>query len=170
MIGDTLALFLALVLGSAAVHKLVARERLVLATERLLRIAPPVARVAMFGAAAVEAAATIALLLAPVRIPGAAIAALLWSGYAVTLAAARLRGESGIDCGCSFAVHRKGIDGFAIARNVVLLGLALFVGLIPASNTLPGAEAVFAALALFSLLLAAGELAALPSLRRSIAR
>jgi len=165
-----LGYFLALVLIGAGGHKLLASDRLVAATGRLLRLVPPLARCVMFAAAAVEGAAAIALLLPASRPLGAVIAALLWSFYAIALSAARLRGDGALDCGCSFAVHRRGIDTFAPIRAV---GLALLAGWVALSSGAEAAfevESLFAALALFSLFLAAGELAALPSLRGSSIR
>lgn len=162
------ALFLALVLAAAAVHKLVARDRLTMATGRLLRLDAPLAGVAMLAAAAIEAAAAIALVLTPARPIGALLAAALWSSYGVALLAARRRGESAFDCGCGFAVQRKPIDSFTMARPFGLVLLALFVASAPGAPA-PLVEPVFAALALYALFLAAGEIAALPS-KRSLAR
>lgn len=169
------ALFLALVLGTAAAHKLAARDRLAAAVGRLTGLAAPLARVAMFGAAAVEAAAAIALLFTASRPLGAVLAALLWGGYAIALATARRRGEDAFDCGCSFAVQRKPVDGAMLLRPLLLAALALGVAataLLPVAGAppLPGVEPLFAALALYALYLAAGEIAALPSTRRSLAR
>lgn len=167
-IAQAAALFLALVLAAAAVHKLVARERLIAATGRLLGLQPPLAAVAMLAAAAIEAVAAIALILPPVRPIGALLAALLWLGYGVALLAARRRGESAFDCGCGFAVQRKPVDRFTIVRPFGLVLLATLVALTPEAPA-PLVEPVFAALALYALFLAAGEIAALPS-KRSLAR
>lgn len=157
-----LPLFLALVLTVATGHKLVQRDRLATATGRLLGLAPPLALPAMLAAAAIEAAAAIALLVGPAQPVGALIAALLWGTYGALLARARAQGDRSIDCGCSLAVHRTGITVFAVARAFGLAAVALLAALMP--QALPGiaAEPLFAALALFALLLAAGEIAALP--------
>lgn len=162
-----LALLLALVLGSAAAHKLIARPRLARATGRLLRVNESLALPAMLAAAAVEAAAAIALLIPATQSLGALIALMLWLGYAVALHLAHRRGDDSFDCGCNFGTSRKGIDRFTRLRPVGLGLLAMLVILYPGA---PDVIAPFAALALFIMYLAAAELAALPSLSRSIAR
>ena len=134
--GDSIALFLALVLLSAAAHKAFQADRL---------------------AGAVELLAAIALLFAATRPAGAAIAAGLWLVYAVLLV--RRRGEA-FDCGCTFGAHAAAPRVFAPARAILFAGLAGAAALLPAGTGSP--EPLFAALALFSLQSAAGELAAIP--------
>ncbi len=165
-----MALFLALVLAGAAIHKLIDGDRLAGATGRLLGLNPPLARTAMLAAAALEGAAALALFPPASRPLGAAIAALVWLAYGIALSAARRRGESAMDCGCSFAAHRGGIDGFTLLRPFALTLLALAVMLAPAGGPGFAVEPLFAALALYALFFAAGELAALPPIRRSNAR
>jgi hypothetical protein len=162
------ALFLALVLAAAAVHKLVARERLATATGQLLRLQPPLAMVAMLAAAAIEAVAAIALVMAPTRPIGALLAALLWLGYGAALLSSLRRGDAAFDCGCSFTAQRKPVDRFTVARPFALMIVAGLVAVAPEAPA-PLVEPVFAALALYTLLLAAGEIAALPT-KRSLAR
>lgn len=151
-----IAIFLALVLGSSAIHKLVDRDRLVAATGRLLRVNDALALPAMLTAAAIEAAAAIALLLPSARIIGAVLAGGLWLVYGAAL----LRTDNAADCGCSFGAHRRGIDPFTRVRPVALAALAAVVALMPAS--LGGYDVVtpFAGLALFAIYLAAAEIAA----------
>lgn len=167
---QTLALFMALVLGGAAIHKLAATDRLAAATGRLLKLVAPIARPITLGVAALECAAAFALIYAPSRPSGALIAALVWFAYGTALLAARRRGESAMDCGCSFGVHGGGIDSFVLFRPFLLALLAIALAVTPAGTTTGTIEPLFAALALYALLLAAGELAALPSIRRSHAR
>lgn len=157
-----LACLLALVLGSAAAHKLIDRARLSRATGRLLRLNPALALPATFAAAAVEAVAALALLMPATRTTGAAIAILLWLTYAAALHAAHRRGEDALDCGCSFGAHRKGLDLFTRARPLVLALFAAGLIVVPASIDV---IAPFAGLALFAMYIAAAELAALPSTR-----
>ena len=162
---DPVALFLALVLASAAGHKLVATDRLGAAAGNLLGLAPPLARSALFAAAALEAVSALALVLPATRLIGAMLAIVLWAIYAAAL----LRSSASVDCGCSFSAHRHGIGKFDRMRPLALIVLASLVALSGPVATIP-VEAVFAALALFSFYLAAGELAALPTVSRSIAR
>lgn len=154
-----LACFLALVLGSAAAHKLIARERLTAATGRLLGINAALAFPAMLAAAAIEAVAALALLIPATQMLGAAMAMLLWTSYAVAL----WRSDAGADCGCSFGVHRGGIDRFARVRPLVLVLAAVPVLLFPGGYDV---VAPFAGLALFAMYLAAGEIAQTRSFAR----
>lgn len=165
-----LALFLALVLGAAAAHKLAARDRLAAATGRLLGVRAPLAFPAMIAAAAIECAAAVSLLFPASRAPGAVLGALLWTAYWIALAAARRRGEGAIDCGCDLAARLKRIDRFMLWRPAGLAMLAIGTALAPAAPSAIAAEPVLAALALYALFLAAGELAALPTSRRSLAQ
>ncbi len=165
-----LAWFLALVLACSSLQKLLERDRLSMATARLTGFNLAVARPVMLVAATVEAMAALALLFAQTQALGAVLAGGLWLGYGTALLAAARRGDR-LDCGCSLAVRSKPVDGFMIARAfglVALAGLALVASL--AGPTVPGIEPVFAALGLFSLYHAAGEIAALPPLRRKAAR
>ena len=156
-VGGALALFLALVLASAAGHKLYARERLVFATSRLLQVNAGLALPAMLGAAAVEAAAALALVIPQTRTTGAVLAVALWGVYFAALAAAARRGDGLLDCGCSFGTHAQGIDRFVLLRPLVLGALALAVAVLPTGGLDPVTP--FAALAFFTAYLAAGELA-----------
>lgn len=162
-VGGSLAFFLTLVLVSAAAHKLYARERLTFATSRLLRVNAALAGPAMLGAAALEGAAALALVVPQTRLIGGLLAALLWSGYFVVLAAAAGRGENLLDCGCSFGARSHGIDRFALLRPLVLAGLA--GGVVALARFQGGAGfdplAPVAGLAFFAFYLAADELAAI---------
>lgn len=155
--GDSIALFLALVLLSAAAHKAFQADRLAGAAARLAGVNAGFGRVLAATAGAVELLAAIALLFAATRPAGAAIAAGLWLVYAVLLV--RRRGEA-FDCGCTFGAHAAAPRVFAPARAILFAALALAAAFLPAGAWSP--EPLFAALALFSLQSAAGELAAIP--------
>lgn len=155
--GDSIALFLALVLLSAAAHKAFQADRLAGAAARLAGVNAGFGRVLAVTAGAVELLAAIALLFAATRPAGAAIAAGLWLVYAVLLV--RRRGEA-FDCGCTFGAHAAAPRVFAPARAILFAALAIAAALLPAGAWSP--EPLFAALALFSLQSAAGELAAIP--------
>lgn len=155
--GDSIALFLALVLLTAAAHKAFQIERLAGAAARLAGTNAGFGKVLALTAGAIELLAAIALLFAATRPAGAVIAAGLWLVYAVLLL--RRRGEA-FDCGCTFGAHAAAPRVFAPARAIVFAGLAVTAALLPAGPWSP--EPLFAALALFSLQSAAGELAAIP--------
>lgn len=165
-----LAWFLALVLASSALQKLLERDRLSMATARLTGLDLSVAGPFSLAVAALEAMAALALLLPPTQAAGASLAGGLWLAYGAALAAARQRGDN-LDCGCSLAARAKPVDGFMIARAFALVALAgLTLAAALAGATAPGIEPLFAAVGLFTLYHAAGEIAALPPLRRKAAR
>ncbi|MFD0849874.1 MauE/DoxX family redox-associated membrane protein [Sphingosinicella xenopeptidilytica] len=155
--GDSIALFLALVLLSAAAHKAFQPERMAGAAARLAGTNAGFGKALAAAAGATELLAAIALLFAATRPAGAAIAAGLWLTYAVLLV--RRRGEA-FDCGCTFGAHTAAPRVFAPARAIFFAGLAGAAALLPAGAGSP--EPLFAALALFSLQSAAGELASIP--------
>jgi hypothetical protein len=162
-----LALFLAMVLLTAAMHKLVARDRLAAAAARLAGVSPALGQPLSFTAAAVEAGAGLALIMPAARPAGALVAALLWAAYALLLLRAHRAGRA-FDCGCSFGAQPKVVTLYPVKRAAVLAVLAIGAPLLPAA--IPGVLDLFAALAFFALYLAAGELAAVPSTGRSLAR
>lgn len=161
------ALFLAIVLASAAAHKLLATERLAAATANLLALELPTGQVLTMAAAALEAIAALALLWPATRTIGAVIAAVLWLAYGTAMLLAHRRGAA-FDCGCDFGRRSKAIDRYALWRAPVLAMMAVLVAVLPSAAAV--AESAFGALALFSLYLAVSEIAALPSPHRSPAR
>jgi hypothetical protein len=156
-----LTLFLALLLGLSAGHKLVARDSLAPVAARLVGVATPLGPVLLFAAAGIEALSALALLAAPMPI-GGTMAALLWSAYALALWRRRARR---FDCGCDFVRRERRVGTTAIARPVLLAGLALVQLAVPFTWT---PDAPFAALALLALWFAAAELSALPQAVRKM--
>lgn len=154
------------VLTAAAIHKLVQRHRLAVATSSLLGVGLPVGSVLSLAAAACEGLAAVAILSPAGRVAGAMLAAGLWVVYATALAVARLRGGAPFDCGCSFGTRARPIDALSLGRPLLLAAVAILVATSPAEPSSIGIFTAFAALAFFSLFWAAGELAALPSPKR----
>jgi uncharacterized membrane protein YphA (DoxX/SURF4 family) len=155
------ALFLAALLAASALHKLLARARLVTVTARLAGVTMPSAALLLALAATLEALAALALLV-PVLSGGAALAAAaLWLGYGLTLW--RHRGKV-LDCGCDLVAREKPVDGTAIARPLLLAALAIAVAL--TRTPIWTLDAPFAALALLALWFAVGELHSIPKLAR----
>lgn len=72
-----------------------------------------------------EAAAVLALLLPQTRMFGGLLAAGLFAGYGLLMALALSQGKREIDCGCGGLPQV--VSGFTLARNGVLVALALFV-------------------------------------------
>lgn len=160
--------FLALVLAAAAVHKLVARDRVAAAAAGLIGVPLRLGLPLSIAAATVEGLAAASILVPATRQAGALAATALWCLYATLLLAKTSRSAGPFDCGCSFGPPRRGAgQRLAAVQPFLLAGLALVVA-IRASQQLE-IEPVFAALAFFGLYLAAGEFAALPPSRRSLA-
>lgn len=159
---QALVLFLAALLSAAALHKLLARARLVAVTARLTGTGLSTGALLLALAATAEALAALALVVPPLRTGGALAAAGLWLVYGAALS--RRHGMT-LDCGCDLVAREKPVDALLIARPAVLAVLALGVALAPPSPwTL---DAPFAALALLALWFAAGELHSIPRLERT---
>lgn len=159
---QALALFLAALLATSALHKLLARERLAAVTARLAGVRLPSGLLLLVVAASVEALAALALAVPALRSGGALAAAALWLAYAAALW--RQRGTV-LDCGCDLVARDKPVDAFVIARPLLLAVLAGSVALAP--PPLWTIDAPFAALALLALWFAAGELHSIPRLERT---
>jgi len=87
-----LTVFCALLLAASALHKANARERLATATARLARTGALGGQLLLIVAGTAELTAAACLLIAPLHMAGALIAAVLWAGYGFALA--RRRGET----------------------------------------------------------------------------
>ncbi|MCJ2185089.1 hypothetical protein MTR62_20715, partial [Novosphingobium sp. 1949] len=109
-------------------------------------------------AAAVEALAAIALVLAPTHRGGAVAAIALWGLYTALLL---VRRGQRLDCGCDLAARTRPVGAATIARPfaLALLGAVALALRAPLDWAL---DTPFAALALLALWFAAGELSALP--------
>lgn len=165
--GEILPYFLATVLASAAIHKLVARERLASAAAQMTGLAPGLGQPLSLSAAAVEAGAAVALLSPATRPTGYVLAGLLWTSYALLLWRARQRGDR-FDCGCSLSGPSRSTEAYPAMRAAALATLAAVAALLPAGS--PNIFSVFGALTFFALYLAAGEIASASSSARSLAR
>ena len=159
-----LGLGLALLFGIAAGHKLADRARFlgVLRNYELLPAAlvPPAAVVIV----AAEAAAVLLLVPPAVRGHGALVAVALLATYALAIAINLLRGRTRIDCGClGFGRHDR-ITWTMVARNLVLIALALAL-LLPASpRSLVALDALTVSAGLVAVALLAAALARLGAL------
>lgn len=151
-----LPLFLALLLGGSAIHKIAAHDRLATAAGRLTGLHRQ-GMLVLIAAGTVELVAAACLIAPPLRQTGALIGAGLWLVYAAALL--RHRGQT-LDCGCDLVAREKPVDWPLIARPALLSLLALIVSTLPAAAfTL---DAPFAAAGLLALYLGASELLAIP--------
>jgi hypothetical protein len=140
MVEVQLALFLALLLLLSAGHKLLRPTLAGRAVAALTGLdAIPLSgtiprtgamRLSTLGAVAAalgEAVAALMIVLPTYRVPGAALAAVIWSGYLALLLRAVLAGRTLIDCGCSFGNSNRPLGSFQLARTLGLAVLAVLV-------------------------------------------
>jgi uncharacterized membrane protein YphA (DoxX/SURF4 family) len=153
-----LTLFCALLLAASALHKVGARERLAAAAAKLAGTGALGGQLLLIVAGTAEIVAALCLLIEPLHLAGALIAAALWAGYALALA--RRHGET-LDCGCDLAARAKPVTWALVLRSVALALLAGGLALLPGAPFAP--DAPFAASGLLALYLAASELLAIPS-------
>lgn len=152
-----LTLFCALLLIASAAHKALAQARLAPVAARLAGTGVGLGPVLLVLAGAGEVAAAAFLLIAPLRPIGAALAAAIWTTYALLLW--RKRGAT-LDCGCDLAARAKPVTNALTARPAALAALAILVSTLPAAPlTL---DAPFAAAGFFALYLGLSELLATP--------
>ncbi len=153
-----LILCCAALLAASALHKAAARERLAAATAKLAGTGALGGQLLLIVAGTVEVVAALCLLIEPLRITGALIAAALWGCYAIALA--RKLGQT-LDCGCDLAARAKPVTWALVLRSAALALLAGILALLPAAPlTL---DAPFAAAGLLALYLGASELIAIPA-------
>lgn len=152
-----LPLFLALLLGTSALHKALDRQRLSGAATRLAGTPASTGPLLLIAAAIAEGTAALCLLLAPLRLAGALLALSLWTLYALLLL--RRRGQS-LDCGCDLVARERPVGWVQITRPALLASLAVLATLLPPMPfTL---DAPFAAAGFLALWLGAAEILAIP--------
>jgi hypothetical protein len=118
---------LALVLGSAALHKL--RDlRAFHAVVEAYRLAPPAATGAVAAAVVSGEVVACAALLAPgpagASLAGPLLAAALFALYALAIGVNLARGRTHLDCGCGGPAARQPIRPWLVARNAALVAAA----------------------------------------------
>jgi hypothetical protein len=159
--------FLALVLIASAAHKIVVRERLASAFAQLCGTSNRLGRFLCLAAASIEAGSAIAIVVPASRPGGALAAAALWTFYAALLGVRTIDREAPFDWGREFdKPRREPRDRASIARALVLAALAMMTMLLPTGGL--ALESLSAALGYFVVYLAAGEIAVLPPLHRTL--
>lgn len=127
----TAAVSIAVILASAATHKLRATTRFATQLEnyQLLprSLVLPVAKVLPW----IEMALAFALLVPAARHLAALGAAALLASYALAIGINLWRGRRDIDCGCAGPEQAQPIRPVLLARNAVLVSLALLASLTP---------------------------------------
>lgn len=156
------ALFLAVLLGASAAHKVIDRPRMATAISELtgtsLALAPPI----LAAVIALEAVTALLLILPDSAAIGAFLAALIWLTYLSFIVMAIARGRRDLDCGCSFGRHHAPLGQYEIIRNLILVTLAgIVIAAPPVGGLLISASALLSALAFATLYTAAEQISAL---------
>ena len=120
------AAFQALLLAASAVHKMLRWNHLLTVLHRFAGLSVALAP-ALAGIVAVELAAAAMLWLPGLRLPGALLATAVWAASLVLILRAIRQDRADVDCGCSFGASRGRLGSYHVARNSVLLALALGV-------------------------------------------
>ena len=118
-------LALAAVFALAAFTKLRALDEFIGVVHNYRVLPEVLVRPVAYGLPPLEAAAALGLLIAPARAPAASGAAALLVVFGLAMAVNLVRGRVEIDCGCFASALKQRISWSLVARNLVLIGLAL---------------------------------------------
>jgi len=121
----TIALSLAALFATAAVHKLFTLAEWPGVVRNYQLVPATLADAAAGTVLAAEVLVAGALLWTPTRVAGACAAALLLVTYAAAIGINLRRGRTSIDCGCFGLRLRQGISAWMVRRNLLLALLAL---------------------------------------------
>jgi|GEM_PF-965758 len=165
------AAFLAVLLLASAAHKGMRFAHIRKVVQEFVRVPRSASAAVAFAAALGELLAAAALLAPAYRWAGASLAALIWGAYLALILRAIGQGRRDADCGCSFGPKQHPLGAFEVARNAVLMALAVLVGISAASGAVPAAASQVLAACAFLALYGALEqvMAVRPPLRRGAA-
>lgn len=133
LVGHVIALGLALLLLSAAWHKLAARAVFVAVLRGYGLLPAPLLRPVAALIPLAEVVLAVAWLTGTARGLVANASAALLLAYAAAIAINLVRGRVEIDCGCGLAGASQRLSGWLVARNILLAGFAVLAAL-PASG------------------------------------
>lgn len=163
--------FMALLLIASAAHKAIEPVRLRVATEAMTGLPRGAAWVLLLLAGGLEAGAGLSMLWPGLRPLACLAAAVVWGAYLVAIIRAMSAGRLSVDCGCAFGAGRRRLSLAHVNRNLLLFVLALFTATLSTLTRVPAPafdiHNLLAAVALFTLYVAADEIAAVkPGNRR----
>jgi hypothetical protein len=162
------AVFLALLMGASAIHKL-ARWPRTLEAARDFAGVPAGAAIHAVVAACVLEALSAALLMAPsYRQAGARLAAGIFALYLGLILKAIVLGRRDVDCGCSFGAPRRTLGLFEVGRNALLLILAALVAAAGNSTAPATVSTVLAGIAFLTLYGALDQVMGIAPMRKGI--
>lgn len=171
MVVWTLRSFLAALFLTAAVSKLTSLEEFY-GVVRNFRLLPDIlGRAVAFALPVVELAVAAGLLVTPLALPAAMVAALLLAGFGAAIAINVMRERTWIDCGCFRNGMKQHISWKIVLRNVVLTAMALGVAVLlpatPAGGAADLATGLMAGAVLILLYLSASMLGGMPARQSS---
>jgi methylamine utilization protein MauE len=160
------AVFLALLMGASAIHKIARWGRTLGAAREFVGVPAGAAAYTVVAACVIESLAA-ALLMAPsYRETGARLATVVLGLYLGLILRAIVLGRRDVDCGCSFGAPRRILGAFEVGRNTLLLILAALVALAGGSSAPASASEVLAAVAFLTLYGALDQVMGLEPMRK----
>jgi hypothetical protein len=161
------AAFLAFLLAASAAHKGWNWGRTLQVVREFAGVPRSAAAAAAVAAGILEWLAAALLFVPSYRVLGALIASIVLTVYLALIARSIMAGRRQVDCGCSFGSARHSLGGFEVARNAVLVAMALGVA---ASAARGGPEIAFSqilgAAAMLALYTALDQVMALRPMRQ----
>lgn len=130
------AVIVAVILASAATHKVRAPARFTQQLDDYQLLPQALLKLVARGLPLLEIGVAFALLVPASRPSAALLAAALLALYAAAIGINLWRGRADIDCGCSGPDQAQPLRPVLLARNAVLVALALVAGIAPQARDL----------------------------------
>jgi uncharacterized membrane protein YphA (DoxX/SURF4 family) len=134
LLASQTAAFLALLLIASAIHKLLRPARTQEIMQQFAGVRRRFAAFAWLGVSLAELLAGVFLVLPGDRAAAALLAAAVWSGYLVLILRAIVQQRADVECGCSFGPSLRPLGIYHLARNAVLIGLAVLAAVVAPSG------------------------------------
>jgi hypothetical protein len=137
VLGAQLAAFLAALLLASAAHKGMRFAHTRKVVHEFAGVPRSAAAAVAIAAALGELIAAAALFVPAYRLAGASLAALIWGVYLALILRAIGQGRRDADCGCSFGSQPHALGAFEVARNALLVALAVLAAVSAARGAAP---------------------------------
>jgi hypothetical protein len=155
LLASQTAAFLALLLIASAIHKLLRPARTQEIMQHFAGVPRRFAAFAWLSVSLAELLAGICLTMPGYRAAAALLAVVVWSGYLALILRAIIQRRVDVECGCSFGPNLRPLGIYHVARNAVLIGLAILVGVVAPSGGFEAQGSLLLAAAAFLSLYAA---------------
>jgi len=134
LLASQTAAFLALLLIASAVHKLLHPAHTQDIMQQFAGVPRRFAAFAWWGVSLAELLAGACLVMPGSRAAAALLALVLWSVYLALILRAIIQRRADVECGCSFGPNLRPLGTYHVARNAVLIGLAVLVAVVASSG------------------------------------